>query len=125
MEDKAAASLGLGKGSCYCSSVVGLAPTLDVLCEIGLLLGSVNFATTEDLAIAALGVRQGTLGTPTVAETATCLSVLETLPLLLFLWLVEAAPVCQCVHVGPHISYWMMLSWLLVKNNVVVAAMID
>lgn len=75
MEDKAAASLGLGKGSCCCSSVVGWAPTLDVLCEMGFLPGSVNAASTEDLAITARGVRQGTLGTPTIAEKATCLSV--------------------------------------------------
>lgn len=41
----------------------------------GFFLDFVNAAATEDLAVAALGVGQGTLGTPTMPEKATCLSV--------------------------------------------------
>lgn len=75
LEDKAATALGPGKGSCCCYSVLDQAPALDVLCEMGFLLGSVEAAVPVDLAIAALGVEQGTLGTPTMADIATRLRV--------------------------------------------------
>lgn len=89
------------KGSYSCCSVVDWVPTLDVLCETGFLLGSINSAATEDLAVAALGVEQGTLGPPTMAGT--CLRVPYTLLLLLLLWLIEAIT-APGVHVGPHCS---------------------